>query len=140
MSEAASSAEGRCWTRHAGADWLAHFLGIELSPLASKVADLLGWVEEGLYHMDFGALRRAEWGDRYVSIVLRTSLSSFDNSRLTRLVVGAYDLNLRVEIRAASPHCLRLYFIECDGRSACGDMPSIERQIERLRIRRWTNV
>jgi hypothetical protein len=122
-------------TRYYGADWLRG-RGITLSPLGEKAANLLGWVYRGIYHMPTNILR-AKWDDpRFVEVILfARPISTFDDDSLTRLVVGAHDLCLRVEIQGASPHCLRLWFSERsrEGRDIYHYHPTIEEAVQRVR-------
>lgn len=96
---------------HAGAEWVAARIGAPLSPLGVKVADLLGYLFAGVYHIDRAVLR-ADWSNpSWIVVILRyETLSTFDNSLLTRLVFLAHHLALRVEVTAAAPNLLRLTF------------------------------
>ena len=47
--------------RYAGAAWIRSALGRELSPLGAAVADLLGDVFAGIYHLDNADLRKVDW-------------------------------------------------------------------------------
>lgn len=97
---------------HAGADWIAKSLRIStMSKLGRVVADLLGDVFCGIYHLDQKELRKVNWGDKYVIVFrLAGSLSTFDNESLTKLVVLAHDRYLRVDIGAASKGKLEIMF------------------------------
>lgn len=100
----------------AGAEWVRSALKIkeikEMSPLGEAVANLLGDVFAGIYHLDERELRKVDWDDGYfISFRLDgVSLSTFDNDRLTRLVVLAHDRMLRVDISGAGRNKLELMF------------------------------
>jgi hypothetical protein len=85
---------------YAGADWIRKTLKIPLSPLGERVADLLGDVCAGIYHLDPKALKRAKWDDtRSIEISLDcVNLATFDGSILTHLVILAHDACVRLEI------------------------------------------
>lgn len=100
--------------KYAGAEWIQSALKPKypMSPLGIAVADLLGEVFAGIYHIDDSVLERVDWADDYVMIVRLThqSLSTCDNDYLTRLVVLSHDCCLRLDIRASSKDNLRLMF------------------------------
>lgn len=93
-------------SRYAGAEWIRKSLQVAtLSPLGVAVADLLGDVFCGIYHLDNDTLSRVDWGDTYVIVVplhCYVNLSTFDNELLTKLVVLSHDRYLRLDIRAAA--------------------------------------
>ena len=47
-------------TKYSGADWIKGSLKREMSPFGELVADILGVVFLGIYHVDVKALERAE--------------------------------------------------------------------------------
>lgn len=99
--------------RYAGADWIEGTLRCQCSPLGRLVADVLGAAWAGIYHLRTSWLRRAAWSDPDVIDVyvgLGADLATFDGDRLTRIVILAHDLCVRVEIVAAGPRGLRLLF------------------------------
>lgn len=102
--------------RHGGAEHIKAALGREktpraASPLGVAVADLLGEWAGGLYHLDGAALMRADWSNpRWIRVVVGVSPSTCDRNDLTRLVFLAHHLCLRVEVGAAAPRYLELFF------------------------------
>lgn len=102
-------------SRYAGADWIRKSYGIgghNISPLGESVADLLGDVFAGIYHLDMDILRAVDWTDTYVIVVplYHTSLSTYDNEVLTKLVVLSHDRCLRMSVTAVAtvnPHDIR---------------------------------
>lgn len=98
---------------YAGADWITASLSIlngrTLSPLGEAAANLLGDVFLGIYHLDYGALKKVRWDDTfYVEVVVYGSFSSVDDNNLTRLLVLAHDRMLRVELKGCAPGYLKI--------------------------------
>lgn len=104
---------GKDTTGYRGADWIKSALKVkEMSPLGEAVADLLGDMFFGIYHLDEKALRRVDWGNTHhieFSLGWR-SLATVDDNLLTVLVVLAHDRMLRVSIEASTHRYLRLLF------------------------------
>jgi hypothetical protein len=121
---------------YAGAKWLQEILtkkGITLSPLGVKVANILGRVNYGLYHLKWASLshQRTDWTNkRYIEIVLNTDLSTYDWSDLTQYVVYAHDERLRLGINAKAPHYLCLVFSPLDDDYPNRKIPTLEEAIE----------
>lgn len=122
---------------HSGSQWVKSSLKVEqLSPLGAAVADLLGDVFCGIYHLDIKKLKKVDWGNPHfiaVQLPWRT-LSTYDNPELTWLVVLCHDRCLRLEISAVTVKTLQLMFHQRqrDGRLD-QRMPTIEGQIEHIR-------
>lgn len=97
--------------KYAGSDWVERDLGKSLSPLGRDVADILGELFFGIYHLDTGALNKVDWAnERYMSIVLRKSLSTFDFDDLTRLVFLAHWFCVRVTLEGKSFNYIEILF------------------------------
>lgn len=100
--------------KYSGHKWLmsAHKLTDDsISQLGKDVADLLGDVFLGIYHLDQKALARVDWkNDRWISFVYYGGLATVDGNELTRLIVLAHDRMMRVEIDGAANKYLRLTF------------------------------
>lgn len=95
----------------AGADWINAHICKEPSPLGCAVADLLGDLFRGIYHLDSKGLRRVAWSDKFiVRLTVRRSLSTFDFDLLTRLVFLCHDRALRCEVEGCGPGWMRLTF------------------------------
>lgn len=104
---------------YAGAEWLKRqripvkggYKAIELSPFGERVADLLGYVFRGLYHIDNPETRSKDWSNNYhIEFRLPRSLSTYDDSQLTELVLLAHRMAIRVDIHPLSHWSLRLIF------------------------------
>ncbi len=109
----------------------------EMSPLGVTVAEVLGFVWRGIYHLDHGALMRAEWWDEGCIKVAVDSgtLSTWDFNYLTALVVVCHDLGLRLSVNTHGPRMLALMFHQRTARTGSGmeRMPTIEEHIGLLR-------
>lgn len=95
-----------------GARWLRQN-GKEVSDAGARVAELVDWVWDGIYHCD--GVKRAAWNGDHVAITIEaytytTDLTTFDGSWLTKLVIGAHDHAIRVGISAAGARHIKLDF------------------------------
>lgn len=83
----------------AGADWLVGDARRPVSALGREVADVLGDVLAGLYHLPDA--HDNDWTtESFVEILWGGDLSTFDADALTHLVVEAHDRCLRLSISA----------------------------------------
>lgn len=122
---------------YAGADWIAGKVPT-ISPFGRHVADLLGDVFLGIYHIDSPSLRKADWAsDHWISVAVYGPMSTFDNSMLTRLVFLAHERCVRLEIKGAAPNYLRLNFAarSRESRDIYGWHPTVLESIELLATR-----
>jgi len=100
--------------RDEAVDWLKRnykkLADVEFSELGANVA----WFLEkmwGLYHLDDDRLKKMEWdNDHYLLYVHDRSMSTIDNDDLTRLVVLAHQMMLRVDVRGYRPNHVELMF------------------------------
>lgn len=85
---------------------------VAFSPLGERVADLLGELFLGIYHLDHNALRRVDWSsNQHIEFSLGwRQLATADYDELTRLVFLAHHMAIRVSIEASTHHYLRLIF------------------------------
>jgi hypothetical protein len=84
----------------------------QMSPIGERVADLLGYLFCGIYHIRT-TVERTDWTNpQHIAATLppRVTLATFDGGDLTKLVFLAHHMCLRVEIEPAGPRCLRLLF------------------------------
>jgi hypothetical protein len=82
------------------------------SALGLTVADILGHVFGGLYHLDTSDLMAAEW-DRDGSVAVRLSvreLATIDSAELTMLVVLCSACGVRLAVQSHAFRSLRLLF------------------------------
>jgi hypothetical protein len=98
--------------KYAGADWVRDSMRIEgMSSLGKKVANILGNVYLGIYHMRQNDLDKVDWkNDRYIVIRIRDELSTYDFNRLTLLVIACHEEAVRVEISGRAKNHLQLMF------------------------------
>jgi len=103
-----------------------------MSSLGRDVADLLGQLTQGIFHVMVQAMK-VDWkNESYIEIVLYGGMSTFDNARLTNLVLLCHAAAIRCELCPASPQYLRLIFYrrERDGTTIWSKHPTIQEAIE----------
>lgn len=107
-------------TVYSGAEWIEKQKGIKLPEFQTRVANMLGIVFRGIYHIG-NEVMRADWlckhneHEHTISITAsdgRGRFSTYDSSTLTELVLLAHKMNIRVSIFAATHGYLRLVFME----------------------------
>lgn len=97
-------------TKHSGAEWLRRNGIKNISPLGEQVADLVGHLFKGIYHIDSEAMK-ANWDNpQHIKLSLGSELASVDANHLTELVLLAHDACLRVSVRPYGPRNLLLLF------------------------------
>lgn len=118
--------------KYAGAEWVEKDLHKSLSPLGRDVADLLGELFFGIYHLETGALNKVDWAnDHHIVIVLRQSLSTFDFNGLTRLVFLAHWFCVRVELSAKSFNYIEIMFHKRNRNGAyCFRHPTLKQAVD----------
>jgi len=120
----------------AGSDWLEKQLPYRknkdntISPLGKRVADLLGDLFFGIYHVNKEAMN-VDWSNKqWIEIVLRDSgWSTFDYGTLTRFVLLCHEQGIRGTIEAAAYRYMRLLFHDTELASGRAH-PTIEEAIE----------
>ncbi len=120
---------------YAGADWVEKSLKKELSPLGREVADILGGVFHGIYHIEKQAFK-TDWSNPYYIIVkLDRGLNLFDDNALTALVVLCHDRMVRVGIRACNFQYIELLFHQRKSRtgSMLERLPYLEDHVGQIR-------
>jgi hypothetical protein len=98
--------------RYSGADWIAA-QGKDMSLLGRDVADLLGWLYKGLYHLPDDVLHKINWSDDHCVIVKigrEATLSTWDWNTLTLLVFLCHKMAIRCEILPCNMQKLTLHF------------------------------
>lgn len=124
---------------YAGSEWIsanAKTGSRPLSALGINVADALGFVYRGIYHLPMGVLVSADWSNgRTVAVSVPADLCTWDGNELTRLVVVCHDLMLRMEVSPVGPYYLRLTFFQRRTRvgSIVDRLPTIEEHISMIR-------
>lgn len=93
-----------------GADWL-RLQGFTLSSLGEAVAELLEILVGGIYRLYPYDIRSTAWNDTHcIEIRWNQSLSTYDDSLLTRLVILAHDRCIRVELSPRNFNYLTIRF------------------------------
>jgi hypothetical protein len=122
--------------KYAGSDWIKSALKVKMSPLGEAVADLLGDLFFGIYHLDTKALRRVDWAnDNHIVFSLGWhSLSTCDFDELTRLVILCHDRAIRCSVAASTHKYLELMFHQRQRDGGYSERhPTIEQAIEETR-------
>ncbi|MEM9944716.1 MAG: hypothetical protein AAF810_01445 [Cyanobacteria bacterium P01_D01_bin.36] len=105
-------------TKFAGTNWLISQskydsrIHMPFSDLGIKVANVLGQVFQGIYHISDDIYPFIpEWGDeQMISVRLHSCLSTFDNPQLTLLYLCCKAAKINVYIRGRANGCLLLAF------------------------------
>lgn len=124
--------------RYAGADWIHRTLGKELSPFAVEVADLIGTLVHGIYHVS-AEVKKIDWSNTYwIEWRTHMTFASTDFAALTELVVLAHDRCIRVNIEPCSRTTLRILFTPRKRKRDPDDYsvslhPTLEENMERIR-------
>jgi len=123
----------------AGADWIESALRYDgqMSILGRTVANLLGDLFFGIYHMNTTSLRKVDWSDSHcISVTVDTELATFDSDALTRLVVLCHDRMIRCSVQGLAPGYVRLMFHQRHKRdegSRWERHPTLEAAAEQIR-------
>jgi hypothetical protein len=108
-----------CMSKHSGAEWIEearkYWKGQDapISDLGRDVADILGQVYGGIYHVRSGALSKVDWSDdKYMVLTISDGpgLATHDGCELADLVLLCFMMNVRLDIMGASSHYIRLKF------------------------------
>lgn len=97
----------------AGADWIQQAFSVTPSWLGTKVADILGIVYRGIYHINRRSLSKVQWTHPWnMTVSLRADrLATFDFGGLTELVILAHERCVRIDIIGpAGPYGVQLSF------------------------------
>lgn len=92
---------------HAG--WLERNLKMTLTPFQKKVADIIGMVGGGIYNAPV-SWKTAEFHPKYVRIVWREELATYDFNGLTALVFLAHAARIRVSVQGCGPRYTEILF------------------------------
>jgi hypothetical protein len=106
-----------------------------MSPLGEKVADVLGQVFNGIYHIS-KEISKTDWSNPYyIQVTIYGGLNSFDDSRLTALLVLCFDNMLRLEVNPRAFRYLELQFHQRKSRTGRIDerLPTLESLIAEVR-------
>lgn len=98
-------------TNYAGATWVEQHMNkaTSMSPFGRVVADIMGDLYYGIYHWD--GWKRTDWSkERYIRVIVSGDLSTFDFDGLTRLVLLAHALCVRVSVSPCNMQYLEIMF------------------------------
>lgn len=121
--------------KYTGADWIkAAFKNKTIGPFGEKVADLLGNMFLGIYHLNRSTLLKAEWdNETYITVNIYGGMGTYDDDLLTRLVLLAHDMCIRVEIQPNMKY-LKLVFHPRQREGGISDgHPTLEKHVAGLR-------
>jgi len=122
-------------SKYAGLDWLEKSLPYVkpldvISPLGKRVAELLGDLYFGIYHINKEVMKTNWTNDHWIQITLPDrGWSTFDFDNLTRFVFLCHEHGIRGTIEAASFKYVRLIFHDpnkCSGRAHPTIMDSLK--------------
>ena len=121
---------------YAGHEWLKRQVDCNISKLGKSVADFLGDVFKGLYHLPMSSLKKVDWANQYcIEYTYYGYLETVDFNLLTVLVVLAHDRMIRVQMQGIGPGYMRMTFhqrITREG-SITERYPTIEDHVEIIR-------
>lgn len=123
--------------KYAGANWIESAQKKALSDFGVRVADLIGQLTRGVYHVA-DEVRKMDWGsDHYIEWRTRWPLATTDSDGLTELVVLAHDRCIRVEIEGCSQWTVKVIFTPrvWGEQDPCLAHPAIEPHIAAIRER-----
>ncbi len=107
-----------------------------LNEFGERVANLLGDVWYGIYHLPEDHLAKVEWDNPYcMTLSIRDELATFDDAKLTNLVILAHEYSLRVAVRPKSQQTIELIFHprERGAKEFTKRHPSIEEAVKNCR-------
>jgi hypothetical protein len=101
--------------KYSGSEWVQgniHAKGQQMSQLGKDVADLLGELFYGIYHISPKSLSKVDWSNpHWVEITIGyKDFSTTDFDDLTRLVFLAHHTAIRVSLDAVARQHIRLIF------------------------------
>ncbi len=119
--------------KYQGAEWIERQKLGPLSELGQTVADILGYVFRGIYHIEFRYLKEVEWDKlETMTIRLRRGLATHDGNELTELVLLAHLTGVRISINPRSNWTYTLRFHTPNSFLICGGHPTLGEAIDRL--------
>lgn len=98
--------------KYAGADWLISREKFSVSPFGVKVANVLGQVFAGIYHIDDAVLsKKVLWGSPVViCVTVHGGLATYDFDQLSRLVFCCRAAKIGVSIYGSFKNYTKLVF------------------------------
>lgn len=118
--------------KHSGADWMQDkIVFANASKLAVKVADVLGQVYLGIYHIDDAVLlKKVDWkNENEISVTVSGELATFDGCELTLLIFCCVKARVSVQLSGAFKGYTKLTFRE-DGQRVDLTQQSADLKVE----------
>lgn len=111
-----------------------------ISPLGKEVANVLGYVGNGIYNAPIKPLK-TNWSDKYcIEVNWRGGLATYDSPGLTWLVLECHRRMLRVEIEPCNFNLMRLCFWQRQRTGSGAErMPDIQEMIQ-INESNWARV
>lgn len=117
------------------AKWVENNYKLTLTDFQKKAVELMCRSQKcGAY--DLGCWKKADWGTKRVSFTIYSfGLSTYDFDELTKLVIGAHEMMIRVSISASKKNHIVITFQERTAREGETWLkhPTIEQAIESYR-------
>lgn len=103
-----------------------------------RVIGLLAFVYDGIHHVKGQNIRWTPGPFPHAELSVWANLDTYDSSLLTRIVIAAHDLAIRVEIRSSGPNHVKLFMSPRarDGDSIMNRHPTLEDHVAMLRDKR----
>jgi hypothetical protein len=97
--------------QYAGSEWIKKNVTTDTSELGRDVADFLGDLFKGIYHLNLTSLRKVAWNNPYfIRVTINQGLATYDFDELTRIVVLSHDRKIRVSVEPLARSYLSLLF------------------------------
>ncbi len=107
-----------------------------MSPLGRRVADLLGQLFAGMYHLQSNITSKPDWSNERciaVSVPIH-NMGTYDFSGLTMLVVLCHDAAIRCELQASAFGYVKLCFSQRQRYGGCTERhPTMEQATAKIR-------
>lgn len=115
-------------------DHLRCYYDGKISEIGEKALSMMAVLFQGLHHIPSTQLEKIDWSDPYcISMSTFFPLATFDDNKLTNLVLLAHDFAVRVEVRPCNFHYLKIRFHQ---RKRDGDLYSRHPTIEDV-LKKW---
>lgn len=126
---------------YAGADWIESNIkhgGKWIGPMSEfgrEVADLLGDLFLGIYHVNPAYLIKVDWsGSAFIELAVDQTFATFDYSNLTRFVFLCHDYGIRGQISPRSNRTMMFMFHPRERKNGARNVsqwhPTLEESIE----------
>lgn len=115
------------------------FPELNMSEIGKTSANFLGIVFSGIYHVPDRSLRKASWDRKFFcEITIPMRLATWDSNYMTRAVVVAHDMALRLEIFPSCHGYMKWIITKRKrGHLICEECPTMEEHIYLIRNGRF---